>query len=66
MINEMTLKGGKRKGAGRKPTGLAKTAIIQVRVHPKLKQKAIAKCSNLSAYVIELIEADLNQKKGGN
>lgn len=61
MESKKTGRGGKRSGAGRKPTGKAKTETINIRVPPKLKQKAMEACGgNLTKYIISLIEKDLN------
>lgn len=59
-MRNKTNRGGKRPGAGRKPTGKTKTETIMIRVDPKLKAKALeASGGNLTKYIISLIEKDL-------
>lgn len=62
MTNKQKGKGGKRTGAGRKPTGSKETKGITIRIDPKLKDLVRKRSKgNMTNYLVQLIKKDLKQ-----
>lgn len=53
---ERTSRGGKREGAGRKPSGLPKTKSINFRVAPQTYEAMVAEAARRKTTITQLIE----------